>query len=169
MANTNRVPLPNVSLSQINDILDKFNMTAPENYDCAGRVELLRCSTIYNRYLSEYETGNISAHFDENGKFTDFSTTDSRVSGIFSFNEITKGKQYPCTVCANEVTSQNDDTGYGLLCNGCDHYFHNSCNNKKVSPELFVALNDSPEYVKVYCPHCCFPIIVPTTIKGHST
>ena len=74
------------------------------------------------------------------------------------FHEHTKGKTYPCSVCSNEVTSKQDDTGNGLLCNGCDLYFHNSCNNKKVSQQLFDALNKSPEYVKVYCPHCCFKI-----------
>ena len=121
-------------------------------------MKLLSCSIIYNRYLSEYEKGNISAHFDKSDKFIDFSTNDSCVLGIFCFNEHTKGKTYPCSVCSNEVTSKQDDTGNGLLCNGCDLYFHNSCNNKKVSQQLFDALNKSPEYVKVYCPHCCFKI-----------
>ena len=160
-------PLSDLSVPQIDLILAKLHLKAPSRYNGDERLELLQCSAIYSRYLSEYKNGDISAHFDKSGKFIDFSTNDKCVSGIFCFNEHTKGKQYPCTVCSDEVTNKNDDTGNGrLLCNGCDHYFHNSCNNKKVSPALFEALKDSPEYVKVYCPHCCFSInSVETNLK----
>ena len=86
------IPLSNVSLPQIDGILQKLNLKAPDNYDCEQRVKLLSCSIIYNRYLSEYEKGNISAHFDKGDKFIDFSTNDSRVLGIFCFMNIPKVK-----------------------------------------------------------------------------
>ena len=61
---------------------------------------------------------------------------------------------YPCSVCCLEVTDRNDTSGLGLECNGCGWYFHTSCTTSPISKELFVALKDSPNYVKVLCPPC---------------
>ena len=153
MADNNHVPLPNISLPQINKALSKLQLVSPVEYDVEGRVELLRCSKVFNRGLGEYSDEDIMAVFSKKGNFIDFQTADGRFDGLFS--KLDSGKiAYPCRVCASEVTDKHDKSGFGLECNGCGLFFHNSCTTKPISVELFKALAGSPNYVKVLCPPC---------------
>ena len=119
---------------------------------------------VFYKYLSEYEDENIFALFDNNGQFVDFKTVDGEVTGIFAKSG--SHLLYPCNVCADEVTDKQDSSGFGLHCNGCDAYFHNQCNEKPVSPQLYECLKNSPNYVRVYCPGCIYILSdVSTTLK----
>ena len=91
--------------------------------------------------------------FNKKGIFVDFESADGKLKAIFFKAESCK-TMYPCSVCCLEVTDRNDTSGLGLECNGCGWYFHTSCTTRPMSKELFVALKDSPNYVKVLCPPC---------------
>jgi len=147
-------PLSDLSIPQINLILKKLHLKAPGTYDEDSRLELLRCSAIFGRHLSEYENDAILGKFDKNGNFVDFETTDDAVSGIFPNADGKKTLRYPCVVCAGEVTDDRNDTGFGLHCSGCENFFHNSCNDHPISAKLYDELKDSPSYIKTFCPNC---------------
>jgi len=61
---------------------------------------------------------------------------------------------FPCQVCAGEVTDKSDSSGFGIECDGCGMFFHNSCTSKPLSKPQFDAITNSPGYVKVLCPPC---------------
>ena len=149
----NAVPITNTSIPQINSILNKLQLTALDSMDHEERTKLLRCSSIFQRYFSDYDFDDIFAIFQKSGDFVDFFTQDSKITGIFGDGGISD-KKYPCTECGCEVTDEEDDTGFGHRCSGCDCFFHNSCTSKPVSVDLYTALHKSPNYVRVYCPEC---------------
>ena len=158
------IPLPNLCSAQIGKVLAKLQLTSPTNYKSEDKLKLLRCSMVFYKYLSEYEDENIFALFDNSGQFMDFKTVDGEVTGIFAKSG--SHLLYPCNVCAAEVTDKQDSSGFGLHCNGCDAYFHNQCNEKPVSPQLYECLKNSPNYVRVYCPGCIYILSdVSTTLK----
>ena len=37
-----------------------------------------------------------------------------------------------------KVTDEEDDTGFGHRCSGCDCFFHNSCTSKPVSVDFLL-------------------------------
>ena len=119
------VPLPDLNVTQIDKVLEKLQLISPKAYDEAGRLELLRCSRIFKRHFNGYENDKISAVFDKKSNFVDFVSDDGQIDGIFVKGDSTR--RYPCRVCAAEVTDNEDDSGFGLECNGCGNYFHNSC------------------------------------------
>ena len=146
------IPLTNVSESQIDKILRKLQLVAPSTYDVDGRISLLRSSVIFVNKLGDYDDEDILVQFKK-GNFVDFSTTDGAFDGLFV--KAKSGKiQYPCQVCACEVTNKKDATGFGIQCDGCDMFFHNDCTNKPLTQKQFDAITDSPGYVKVLCPPC---------------
>ena len=151
---TTAVALPDLTSPQLVNILSKLQIEIPAEYDYdeEQKLQLLHCSKVFRKHLSVYEDVDIFAVFDKT-RFIDFTVPDE-VKGIFPTAANGKKKQYPCIVCADEVTAASDKTGYGLECSGCGHYFHNNCNEKPISNELFIAIKTSPEYVKVYCPEC---------------
>lgn len=148
-----KIPLTNLSSLQLDKVLLKLQLTAPEGYDEDGKIELLRCSKIFNRGIGEYEDKDIIAIFSKRGNFVDFESSDGSIKAIFAKSE--SGKvMYPCSVCTKDVTDKSDSTGLGLVCDGCGWFFHAKCTDKPMSLELFNALKDSPSYVKVLCPPC---------------
>ena len=149
----NAIPITNTSIPQINSILIKLQLIAPSGMDHNERIKLLRCSCIFQRYFSNYDFDDIFAIFQKSGDFVDFYTQDSKITGIFGDGDDID-KKYPCTECGCEVTDEEDDTGFGHRCSGCDNFFHNSCMSKPVSIDLYTALHNSPNYVRVYCPQC---------------
>jgi len=147
------VALTNVSPLQIDKALAKLQLVAPAAYDVDGKVELLRCSKVFRRKLEDYDDDAISLVFNKKGTFLDFETTEGNFDGLFC-KSASGNLMYPCRVCANDVTDNNDTSGFGMHCDGCGWYFHNSCTTKPISVELFKALEGSPNYVKVLCPAC---------------
>ena len=146
------LPLTNVSQSQIDKILRKLQLVAPEAYDIDGRVELLRSSVIFVNGLGDYDDSDIYAIFKK-GNFVDFTTADGSFDGLFV--KAKSGKVlYPCQVCAGEVTNKNDTTGVGIECDGCGMFFHNSCTSRPLTTKQYEAITESPSYVKVLCPPC---------------
>ena len=150
---SNPIPLTSVSKSQINKILRKLQLVAPTAYDIEGRIELLWSSVVFNNGLGEYDKDDILVNFSK-GDFVDFVTADGNFDGLFPRASKSGKILYPCQVCAGEVTDNNDTTGFGIQCDGCGMYFHNSCTNKPLTKQLFDAITESPSYVKVLCPPC---------------
>lgn len=148
------VALPELTSPQLDNILSRLQIQVPSEYDYSEeqKLQLIHCSKVFNKHLSGFNDTDIFAVFSDKNRFVDFQVEDE-VNGIFP-TAGKKKKQYPCIVCAGEVTKLDNDTGYGLECSGCGHYFHNSCNEKPLSIELFAALKNSSEFVKVYCPEC---------------
>ena len=146
-------PLSDLSVPQIDLILAKLHLKAPSRYDADERLELLQCSAIFRRHLSGYDNGTILAKF-KNGNFIDFETSDEVVKGIFPHAAGKNILQYPCVICAGEVTDNRDKSGFGLHCSGCESYFHNSCNDHPINVKLYDALKDSPSYVRTFCSNC---------------
>jgi hypothetical protein len=153
MANTSKITLSNLSSLQLDSVLYKLQLTAPTSYDEDGKLGLLRCSKIFNRGIGDLNEDEILAVFSKKGTFIDFESTDGRLRGIFTKSSDDK-IMYPCSVCAKEVTDRSDTSGYGLECGGCGWFFHSNCTDKPISIELFKALKNSPNYVKVLCPPC---------------
>ena len=134
-------------------MLAKLQIVAPTTFKVDGRVKLLRCSKVFNRYLEDYEDSNINAAFDSKGVFIDFETVNQNVCGLFPV-ALPKGYKYPCRICANEVTDKLDSSGFGLECSGCGMFFHNTCTSEPITPQLYRALAGSPSYIKILCPGC---------------
>lgn len=151
--NLTKVPLTDVSSIQVDKALAKLQIVAPSKYDVDGKIELLRCSKVFNRYFAEYEDADIIVVFNNKGIFVDFESCDKKISCLFPKSR-TGIVTYPCRVCAKEVTNKKDNSGYGLVCNGCGMDFHNSCTSNPMNVELYLALSTSPSYVKVLCPGC---------------
>ena len=144
--------LSDLSPDKIDSILKRLHFKPPSNYDGGERLNLLRCSAIFNRHLGGYENSDILAIFDSSSKFVDFKSRDGAVTSIFP--TVGNSTLYPCVICAGEVTDNRDKTGFGLHCSGCESYFHNSCNNHPINVELYDALKDSPSYVRTFCANC---------------
>ena len=151
-ANDSLSPLRNLNSQQIDKVLAKLQLIAPAEYDIDGKIELLRCSKVFNHGLADYPDEDILVVFNKRDIFIDFRTTDGHFEGLFC--KVGSKLLYPCRVCASDVTDKKDTTGYGLECNGCGAFFHNNCTSRPVSPELFKALSGSPHYVKILCPPC---------------
>ena len=83
MSKNKKVLLTDISISQIDKELAKLQILAPTTFKVEGRVKLLRCSKVFNRYLEDYEDSDINAVFDSKGVFIDFETVDQNVSGLF--------------------------------------------------------------------------------------
>ena len=150
----NAILLSDLSIPQIDNVLSKLQLSAPTGYDAEDRLTILQCSKIYMRYLSSYEFDAVFANFDIRGNFIDFETTDKVVTGLFPKKNGKNTVLYPCVVCSDEVTDKNDKSGFGLNCNGCENFFHNSCNDHPISLELYNNLKDSPSFVKTFCCFC---------------
>ncbi|KAL5265903.1 hypothetical protein ACHWQZ_G006532 [Mnemiopsis leidyi] len=153
MTETKKVPLTNLTSDQLDRVLYKFQLSAPPDYDEEGKLGLLRCSKVFTRGIGDYQDDEILAIFNKRGIFVDFESADGSLKAIFFKSELGK-TMYPCSVCCQEVTDRNDTSGLGLECNGCGWYFHTSCTNNPIGKDLFNALKDSPNYVKVLCPPC---------------
>ena len=153
MTETKKVPLTNLTSDQLDRVLYKFQLSAPPDYDEEGKLGLLRCSKVFTRGIGDYQDDEILAIFNKRGIFVDFESADGSLKAIFFKSELGK-IMYPCSVCCQEVTDRNDTSGLGVECNGCGWYFHTSCTNNPIGKDLFNALKDSPNYVKVLCPPC---------------
>ena len=147
------VPLRNTNPSQLAAILKRLQLTAPDSMDQEDRINILRCSCIFQRHFADYEFDDIFAIFRKSTLFVDFCTADGEITGIFGDDNIS-GKKYPCSECGDEVTDNEDDTGYGHRCSACDCFFHNLCLDNPVSNALYDLLHDSPNYIRIYCPQC---------------
>lgn len=150
---SNTTPLSDLSLPQIDLVLEKLQLYAPQEYDADERLGLLLCSKIYRRHFSGYEFDSVLAKFIK-GQFIDFESSDETISGIFPKKSGKNVVLYPCLICAHEVTDEHDSTGFGLHCSGCENFFHNSCNDHPITTELYNQLKSSPSYVKTYCSNC---------------
>ena len=148
------IPLTDVSITQLDLILQKFQLFAPPNYDGEDRLNLLSCSVLFRKHLQSYEHGEVLAKFNSKGKFVDFQTSDEEITGIFPSNEGSNTTLYPCVLCCKEVTDKKDNSGFGLHCSGCENYFHNACSAQPISQALYTALKDSPSFVKTFCRNC---------------
>jgi len=153
MTETNKVLLTNLSSDQLDRVLYKFQLCAPSDYDEEGKIGLLHCSKVFSKGVGDYQDNQILAIFNKRGIFVDFESADGKLKAIFFKSQAGK-TMYPCSVCCQEVTDRNDTSGLGLECNGCGWYFHNNCTNNPLSKEMFDALKDSPNYVKILCPPC---------------
>ena len=154
MAASSSIPLTDLSIPQIDKVLGKLQLFAPDEYDADDRLGILLCSQIYRRYLSGYDFDSVLACFNSRGNFIDFKTNDDEVDGIFPKKADKNVVLYPCGICSKEVTDEENNTGYGLHCSGCEGFFHNSCNDHPVTIELFNQLKNSPSYVKTFCRNC---------------
>ena len=134
-------------------MLAKLQIVAPTAFKVEGRVKLLHCSKVFNRYLEDYEDSDINAVFDSKGAYIDFEMVDQNVSGLFPV-PLPKGYKYPCRICANEVTDKLDSSGFGLECSGCGMFFHNACTSEHITTQLYKALAVSPSCIKILCPGC---------------
>ena len=153
MTTLNKIVLSELSSLQLDSVLNKFQLTAPDSYDEDGKRELLRSSKVFTRGIGNYDNDNTVAVFNNKGTFVDFESVDGTVKGIFAKSE--SGKvMYPCSVCCKEVTDKSDTSGRGIECSGCGWYFHTGCTDKPISLDLFKALTNSPSYIKVLCPPC---------------
>ena len=105
------------------------------------------------RYFQGYTEDKICAIFDNDGKFVDFKSSDDTVPGIFISCQ---NKSFPCCICANEITDEDDadDSNFGCQCCDCGEYFHNSCCSIPMKRELYDNLTSSPAFVKILCPSC---------------
>lgn len=137
---------------QINEVLDRFQLVPLDSYDDDGRRDLLRNSAIFQSHFRDVSFEDITVVSDKKGKFVDLGCPKLSIKGIFLYEG--QGIQYPCRVCAKEVTDKLDNSGLGLKCNGCDMFFHNSCTPEPMSAKLFNELATSPSWVKVLCPSC---------------
>ena len=151
-ASPDETALSDLSIDKIDLILKRLHFKPPTNYDGDERLDLLRCSTIFNRHFGGLDNSDIFAMFDNNGNFIDFKSRDDSITGIFP--TVKELKLYPCVICNGEVTDIADDSGFGLHCSGCEHYFHNSCCKNPISTALYEALKDSPSFVKTFCSNC---------------
>ena len=154
MTGESKVAFTNLDSCQLDKVLYKLQLTAPDGYDEDGKLSLLRCSKVFCRGAGEYENSDLLAVFSKKGIFMDVESTDGKLKGMFSKSELVGKLMYPCSVCCKEVTDKPDSTGIGLECSGCGWFFHSNCTNKPISLELFNALKNSPNYVKVLCPTC---------------
>ena len=91
---TTDIPLTDLSIPQIDKILEKLHLKAPRDYNADDRIELLWHSTVFRRQLNEYENADIQARFDRKGNFVDFQTVDEVVSGIFPSRYLEKVHYY---------------------------------------------------------------------------
>ena len=153
MTDTTKKLLTNLSSDELDRVLYKFQLSAPPDYDEDGKIGLLHCSKVFSKGVGDYQDDQIVAIFNKRGTFEDFESADGKLKAIF-FKSSAGKTMYPCSVCCQEVTDRNDTTGLGMECNGCGWYFHNNCTNSPMSKELFDALKDSPNYVKILCPPC---------------
>ena len=145
--------LSKLTSPQLDSVLYKFQLTAPDGYDKDRKLELLRSSKVFTRGIGDQANENIIVIFNNKGTFVDFESVDGNVKGIFAISK--SGKvMYPCSVCCKEVTDTLEPSGLGIECGGCGCYFHTSCTDKPISLDLFKALSDSPNYIKVLCPQC---------------
>lgn len=141
--------LSNIDQKISDQILTKFKLICPDDYSVEEKLKVMRCNILFNKHLQLYKNNEIHVILDKKGHFHDLKSVDNVIPGIF-----TKSPEYPCSVCHLDVTNKNDDSGYGMLCCGCDLFFHNSCNSSPVSHKLFDALKDSPPYIRIFCPNC---------------
>lgn len=144
---------------QLDTILQRLQLRAPDGYDVQQKLTLLRCNKVFDKRLGKRGDENIYAIFTKANKFVDFrSMNSSGVTDIDGIYNKDGNCQYPCSICSKEVTDERDDTGNGLHCGGCDAYFHMSCCEYKITPQLFDLINTGEmrncNYVKVYCPDC---------------
>ena len=139
-------PLTELSVPQIDLILEKLHLYAPSNYDGEDRLNLLSCSMIFARKFGGLDCSDVLAKYNR-GKFIDLESTNGEVCGLFTSSDGSNNLLYPCVMCTGDVTDKNDNTGYGLHCSSCEHYFHNSCCDNPLSEQLYNSLKDSPKFV----------------------
>ena len=148
-----KVALTDLTSPQLDKVLYKLQLTSPEDYDEEGKLGLLHCGRVFHRGTQDFRDEDLLAVFNKKGLFVDFESRNGKLRGLFPKSDSNK-VMYPCSVCCLEVTNRNDTTGLGIECGGCGWYFHSKCTEKPLSLELFKALKDSPNYVKVLCPPC---------------
>ena len=73
-----RLALTNLSSLQLDKVLYKLQLAAPEGYDEDGKLELLRCNKVFSRAFGDYEDEDIIAVFNKKGTFADFETSDGK-------------------------------------------------------------------------------------------
>ena len=152
---TNDVLLTSLSQPQIASVLNGLQLIAIPSFTMDDCLKLLQCSKVFMGHFNGYALDDIFAQFDKSGDFIDFYTRDRKINGIFPDSK-TGMKMFPCCICANEVTDEEDedDEKFGCECSLCGEYFHNSCCSKPMSRELHDTLAGSPNFVKVLCPRC---------------
>ena len=146
-----KIAITSLSQSQMIAVLDRFQLTLKSGFTSKEFLQLLSCNKVWMGYFDQYKNDQILALFDKFDDCIDFTTKDGKVKGIFW--EGSSGKIYPCCVCSDEVTKEDDkdDANFGVLCSDCGEYFHNGCVKKQLSRELQNLLKDSPGYVRVLC------------------
>ena len=150
----NKIVITSLSQPQMVAALDRFQLILEPGFTNKDFLKLLSCNKVWMGYFDSYESDQILAVFDKFDDCVDFTTKDGKVKGIFW--EGSSGKVYPCCVCSDEITKEDDedDNNFGILCSDCGEYFHNGCVGERMSRDLNVMMKNSPRYVKVLCPSC---------------
>ena len=146
--NLSFIPLSDLTLDLYRNILlSHLEIDVPVTYTREQLHELLKILKIYKNKFASADPGELTAVFN-NKDFVDLENSE----GVLMF-----GIGYcvaPCAICNIAVTDGIGKLGQGLNCSGCGRWFHNNCNNEPLTSDAFSCLSESPDYVRVVCPHC---------------
>lgn len=141
-------PLFRVLLSQLFLVApDTVPGKEAEEWDTFYAV--LKCSNLYMEKFNKVTADKVNVIVSENDEILNIMSEDETIS-LYT-------QEYPCTICAFQVTWEQDDSGNGLRCDSCQKWYHNSCAppELKVSAELLKLLDKGyNSNVCVYCPKC---------------
>lgn len=112
------MPVTNKLLSetnppQINEVLARFQLVPLDSYDEDGHRDLLRNSAVFQSHFQDVSFEDITVITDKKGNFVDLGCSKLSIKGIFAYEG--KGLQYPCRVCAKEVTDKLDSIAIAVL------------------------------------------------------
>ena len=144
----NEWALSDLKLDLYRNLLEtNLEISVPDFYTRDQLHEILKMFKIYKTKFPATNPGDLVAIFNDED-FVDIKDSN----GVLLF-----GREYclaPCAICNIAVADGDGKLGQGLNCSGCSRWFHNHCNVEPLSNEAFLCLSDSPEYVRVVCPHC---------------
>ena len=83
MADIKKIPFTDLTSSQLDSLLNKFQLTAMD-YDEDGKLELLRCSKVFCRGVNDYTDSDLVAVFNKKGICVDIESSDGKLKGIFA-------------------------------------------------------------------------------------
>ena len=150
-----RVNLKSLTTPNFRALLSQLFLVAPDTVPGKEAEEwdtfyaVLQCSNLYMEKFSNVPADKVNVLVSENDEILNILSEDDTIS-LYS-------QEYPCTICAFQVTWDKDDSGNGLRCDSCQKWYHNSCAppELKVSAELLQILEKSyNSNVCVYCPRC---------------
>lgn len=144
-SNSNVLSLEKLTPTFFRELLTHLGIAVTDKLSTKEMRDRLPYSSLYTEKFSSYSYGDITATFDGNGKLKCMVSNDGVAKLIFDSTE----DSFPCSVC--EVDVGNSEA---LQCGRCSMWFHNNCAPEPLSDDAMLCLEDTPDFIVIYCPTC---------------